>query len=354
MSLIIKQSIHQIDSNLDSILKVPLELYLNKSKDLNFIYNFINAKNIFCYLYKNLNSIDIIGIFTEVIKEPSFDFERFMMQPKFYSIFSIYLQKLFILFANINNMFNLEIPNYREKLLIYLDQVKVKYTMHTCDSIYFNVLLNFFEQFLNLINLRIPLKNEENLIIEKGLFDEKMNEIKCRVDDKLIDLIDLFICTGLGHYMSRDENLLNKFESHLKFDMSKEEYVVLSNVDKLDSEFEHFEDKSSFSLEYIHERKEYHIKMKYIVDKVEGKIHDLYSDQEEREKNSVIYLGKKTGRKVENTLINKKDSLDYEESKNNEKICTQDINKLLAISSRNEYSSKSRLKFTPQVFTYKL
>jgi hypothetical protein len=358
MTLIIKQIIHQIDSHLDSILKVPIELYLNKSNDLSFVYNFINAKNIFCYLNKNLCSIDLMAIFTEVMKEPSFDFEKFMMQPKFYSVFSIYLQRLFILFANVNNMFNLEIPSYRGKLLINLDEIKEKYTMHTWDSIYFSVLINFFEKFLNLINLKVPVVNEENLKIEKILLDEKMNEIKCRVNFKLKELMDLFLCTGLGHYMSRDENLISKFESRVKLDKSKEEYLVLSNVDNL--ELEEVEDKSSFSFDYLDERKEYHIKMKYMVDYNDGKIRDLYEDKETQEgkikinESDVGYLGRKTERREEINLEDKKKEIEGEEKNKNEKIFTENITKLFSLSNKKNNVMKSKLNFTPQVVTFKI
>lgn len=194
-----------------------------------------------------------------------------MKYPKFGNIFTVFMNRCFYTFANLNSIFDLEILGFRNDLLNAFDYTKENYNLNK-GHLLKNLLL-VFEKFLSFINLEIPV--EKTLItgdvpfkIETAIFNEKMDEIHKRVHSKLFELYDLFETTGLTKYMIRDQNILDKYKNSFELTITKDEYLVqeeeLINFDDLSNSVSQFDLMSGKSISLSEESKNHftsHVKI---------------------------------------------------------------------------------------------
>jgi hypothetical protein len=247
---------------LTEILKVPIEIYQND--DLQYVENLIKTKEILVYLYKEICHVDLISIFKEEIKKSSFNFEKFMMFPNIYNIFTVYLNRLFNAFASLNVNFNLEIKEYREILLKELNEIKLNFVEYKGGL--FKNMLKFFEQFLRIVSLKIPIKNKNIFTIKQNsLFESKLNEIYSRTNTILKDLLILFESTGLIKYMQKDVDIMKKYKNEFEMKVDKQDYLIVKgNLNEILNGED--DDTLNCTLQLDDETfsTHYHIKMSYL------------------------------------------------------------------------------------------
>lgn len=243
------------------ITKVPNELY--KSDDYS-LFNTIQITNeILANINKDLSNLDLFSILKENLKNPKLNFEKFMTYPDINYILTEFTNRLFNIFAGINNLYDIGIFNYREQIIESFDKIKSEHK----DNNLFGLLLSFFEKFLSLLNnnLKLPIDKTIDLKIEiEETITIKIKDIISKCNSVMNDLLNYFRSSGLLNYMENDKDYKDKYINNFIIDWEKTNYFIPG--DNLASDVEKNVEEDIYSnLSLNLEQKDvYHIKFKFV------------------------------------------------------------------------------------------